>query len=127
MTKMEIKELPLRVMRTCISNPNQAGLEFLDNFGIPAYIKKKFPALEDMADAFDGAFTGYYLHMYLLAGEPEFDCIVEIYGWHEYEHQTDLQSPFYHGLRIALKSCGHENLYKKAIDFIGFSPNRQAV
>lgn len=108
--------LPLRIMNTSLSCPTQEALDFLIENGLITPIKARYPALEDQAEAFEGALTGFHIRAHLLKGtSKKKDCLDEILGWYDLEDKKEFDGPFYYGLRITLESCGLKEFYYKAV------------
>jgi hypothetical protein len=115
---MELAELPLNLMSDEYSSPTQEGLEFLDSKFIPFYINKKYESPEDRADAFDGAFVGFYIYQHLSAGSEKQIWLDEILCWHDWLRQSNLKGPFHDGLKATLDSSGLGDFYSEALDYI---------
>jgi hypothetical protein len=115
---MKLKDLPLKLMHTEISNPIQENLNFLDSLYISEYIARKYESLEDRANAFDGAFTGVHIHNHLSRRGDKEIWLIEILGWYDHYEQKDLKSPFYDGLKTVLNACGLKEFFKEAIDYV---------
>jgi len=115
---MEIKDIPLRFMRTEVSCPRQEAWDFLEEHCIPDYIARRYQSPEDRADAFDGAFTGFHIHAHLSKGGDKETWLIEILGWYDWMDQKNLRGPFFDGLRATLESCGLGNFYREALDYI---------
>lgn len=105
-------------MKTEASCPQQEGLDFLERFCIPDYIKKKYESLEDRADAFDGAFIGFHIYNHLSKGASKEDWLLEVFSWYDLMDQKNLRGPFFDGLQVTLESCGLEDFYKEALEII---------
>ncbi|MBD3249880.1 hypothetical protein GF336_07575 [Candidatus Woesearchaeota archaeon] len=114
---MEVGELPLDFMHKEHSEPRQWILDSLEDRCITDYIFNKYISPEDIADAFDGAFTGYHIYEHLDKGGKREFWLVKVLGWYENFHNC-FESPFYEGLRATLDSYGVDGFYEKAVDFI---------
>jgi len=110
--------LPLKVMNTSLACPTEEALDFLIEKGLITPIKAKYPALEDQAEAFEGALTGFHIQRHLCAGGKEKDSLDEVLGWYYLEDKKELDGPFYYGLKITLESCGLKSFYCEAIRHI---------
>jgi len=114
---MQLGNLPLRLMNAYFSMPRQEGLDFLEEFRIPQIILRKYPSPEDRADAFDGAFTGFHVHLHLQEGGDKEDWLEEIGDWYEnFGHKPG--GPFHFGLAETLRCCNMLNFYHEAIHYI---------
>ncbi|MBW2995158.1 hypothetical protein KY312_02305 [Candidatus Woesearchaeota archaeon] len=116
---MGIQELPLTYMLVHISCPRPEALDWLNNYSIPDYIKRKYPNPEDQGSAFDGAFTGFHIHAHVSRNKAcEQEWLDEVLGWYDWFGKKHLNGSFYDALEETLKSCGMEEFYKRAVDNI---------
>lgn len=115
---MNMKELPLKLMHTETSNPRQELLDRIVELQVHERIKKTYQSPEDIADAFDGAFTATQIEAHLTHGSPKEDWYIEVLGWYDQHHKDIVNSPFYDGLRTTLSAMDLEDFYEEAIDFV---------
>lgn len=116
--KMKLDKLPLKLMNTRVSHPDQASLDKLVALSVAKAITKKYPSPEDRADAFDGAFTGLNINNYISQGASKYAWINELLAWYNVEKQQNLSSPFYHGLKISMSRLGIRAVYDDAINYL---------
>ena len=115
---MRLEELPLRLMNVYFCVPRQDALDFLASLWIPQYIMRKYSSPEDRADAFEGAFTGFHVQAHLSKGGDKITWFKEVFEWYDFLDKDNLDGPFYDGLKTTLNTCGFEDFYNEAIDFI---------
>ena len=111
--------MPIRLMQTFYSNPRPDAFLWLKDFSIPEYIERKYQSPEDVADALDGAFTGFHIHAHVSRNpSSEEEWLDEILGWYDCVEQKNTTGPFFDALEQTLIACGMQEFYKKGIDHI---------
>lgn len=110
---MELKELPLVLMRKSISNPRQSALDELCSFSIPQRILRKYEHPEDIASALDGAFTAFHMHAHLSRGGDKAPWLDEALYWYDLENEKDPTGPFFSALRNTLDAFGIGGFYNE--------------
>jgi len=113
-----MKELPLKLMHTEISNPRQELLSRIVELQVHEYLKKKYKGPEDIADAFDGAFTATQIEIHLKHGSPKEEWYIEVLGWYDQHHKDIVNGVFYDGLRTTLSAMNLDDFYEESIDFV---------
>ena len=114
---MDLDELPLDLMHKDISSPTQEGMDFIESLCVPIFIERSYESLENKADAYDGAFLGYHIHMHLSAGEDKETWLGEMLLAYRGGY-NDFKGAFYAGLKAVLDGCGLTDFYKEAIHYI---------
>lgn len=111
-----MSNLPLKLMNIKLSKPRPDLFNRLKKLKITEYLNK-YDSLEDLARAYDGAFTATHIELQIKSDEPIVLAYIKILRWYEFYH-NNLNSPFYDGLKTTLIEMNLEWLYKNAIDYI---------
>jgi hypothetical protein len=115
---MRLNDLPRALMAEHLSNPRQEALDKLTSLALPQSILRTYGHVEDIADAFDGAFTAFHVHAHLSRGGDKETWLEEALYWYAVEGHRDPNGPFFSTLRRALTAFDLGNFYTEIENYI---------
>ena len=115
---MRLVDLPLLLMNKNISNPRQNALDKIESLGIISEIFSRYSHVEDIADAFDGAFTAFHMHAHISRGGDKETWLEEALYWYAAEGHRDPTGPFLRTLRNSLERFGIRDFYGEIENYI---------
>lgn len=120
---MEYDKLPLRLIYP-ESFPSTNHFLYLQSLDMPCLLDSKYSALEDLADAYSGAFVAVNILKDLLRSKKSRKSgenakgFEEMLFWFREKDMRRFDSPFYFGLRTTIEKSGQSRFLSGARNFI---------
>ncbi len=117
---MEYDELPLRLIYP-ESFPSANHFLYLQSLDVPCLLDSKYSALEDLADAYSGAFVATTILKDLLKkrrSRGNSNSFEEVLFWFRERDMRRFDSPFYFGLSTTMEKSGRPGFLSEARNFV---------